>query len=609
MQIQKSSLFYSIFFSNRFLAVISVVLAILVAFLEIASNALILPLMSILGAVTSGSETIGDGLHLQWLFEKVPAGWQLLAVSLGLLFLNLFKNVTLYGSSLSINAFMLKSGMLLRQRCLERFLELELPFYAHVGTGKLLGYVNDQAQRSEKLFSVVLELTRETLFIAFLAIFLIVLSPVLTLIASVSLISVACLLKIIIQGVQKHGRRTAHDLEAFSSLVSEILSGIRVIKVFSSEDKELMRAKDSLRRRYISELAAYKFNSAVAPFTEVAGISVLLVIILAGNYFLESSHEATLAILMTYTLTLLRTLPRVNHLNGLRAQLSLLQGSFESIECFIKETDDQSLAEGKDTYRSFQSKIDFSQLTFTYPGNSVPALSNLNLSIPKGRTIALVGQSGSGKSTLIDLLMRFYDPDHGSIMVDGEDLRKFNRKSWHRAMAVVSQDTFLFNATVRENIAYGVHEASDDEIVEAARKACALEFIESLPNGFETIVGNRGSLLSGGQKQRIAIARAILCDPDILILDEATSALDTRSERVVQKAINKISCDRTVLVIAHRLSTIEGADQIVVMQNGKVLEHGDHAQLMSLGGAYYSLHRLQSSAESQVPEAQVPIVH
>ncbi|MEO0769377.1 MAG: ABC transporter ATP-binding protein [Cyanobacteria bacterium J06649_4] len=599
MHIRDSSLFRSIFLSHRMLAGGSFCLALLVSCLEIATNALVLPLTRLLGATGESS----SDAFLPWLFAGVSPESYLPTVLLLMLLLSSIKNLSLYGSSLSINAFMLRCGMVLRQRCLERFLELEIPFYDRTSSGQLLSYVNDQAQRSEKLFSVILEFSREVLFISFLAVFLITLSPTLTAITVVCLLLVAFFLKFVIQGVQKHGRKTAKDLEAFASAVSELLNGIRVVKSFSSEKRELGRVQTALNRRYCSELTAYKFNSAVAPLTELAGTAVLLGIILAGNFVLASSEELALPVLMTYTLTLLRTLPRVNHLNGLRAQLSLLSGSFEAIECFLQKTEAQALSEGDLLYQPFSSEIVFSNVSFTYPGASDAAIKELTLNVPKGKTTALVGQSGSGKSTLIDLLLRFYDPGKGSIRVDEYDLKDFNRRSWHQSVAVVSQDTFLFNTTVRENIAYGVPHASDADIFDAAKKAFALEFVKALPKGFETVVGNRGTLLSGGQRQRIAIARAILCNPDLLILDEATSALDTHSERIVQKAIEEVSKARTVVIIAHRLSTIEGADQIVVMKDGYILEQGSHAQLMTIRGSYYSLYKLQTGAELALTEA------
>ena len=245
----------------------------------------------------------------------------------------------------------------------------------------------------------------------------------------------------------------------------------------------------------------------------------------------------------------------------------------------------------------------FENVTFTFPSNSEPALKEVSFEIKKGTTTAIVGPSGSGKSTLADLVMRFHDPNMGNIKIDGIDLREFQVSSWRQSIAMVSQDTFLFNTSVRENVAYGSPKATDTQIIEAAKQAYAYEFIQDLPHGFDTILGDRGTRLSGGQRQRIAIARAILRDPDILILDEATSALDTNSERIVQKALEKVSCDRTVLVIAHRLSTVEKADNIVVLCNGSVVEQGTHQKLLEYQGDYWSLYKSQSPSVNQVMQS------
>lgn len=590
---------YSLTKPNLLLALVSLSLATLVSLFEVATNALVLPLTQILG----GSQPNPDKtlMFMSWItrfFNDLPAKFNLLAILLSLLVLVILKNVSLYFSSVSINDFTLRCGSSLRQKCIERFLELEIHFYNHANSGELLSYVNEQAQRSELLFSSILELIREIISTTFLILLLIVLSPQLTLVTVLSLVLVALSLRFLLQGVQRYGRKTALALDEFSALVSEIIGGIRVIKSFASEKREQRRSQQALENRYQAELTAYRYSSAVAPVTETAGIIVLLVILLTGTTILSSSEGTTLPILLTYTLTLLRTLPRVNHLNSLRSQLSLRAGSYETICQFLTSTDGTMLPDGRYPYKTLKTALIFENVIFNYPESSEPVLRGINLRVPKGQTTAIVGSSGSGKSTLIDLIMRFYDPSDGSIKIDDTDLRSVQRKSWLQAVAAVSQDTFLFNASVSENIAYGRPDATNEEVMDAARKAYAFDFIQELPNGFNTIVGNRGSRLSGGQRQRIAIARAILCDPDILILDEATSALDSNSERIVQKAIEKVSQDRTVIVIAHRLSTIENADNIVVMKEGKIVEQGSHQQLLMMEGVYYFLHHMHMQSLS-----------
>jgi subfamily B ATP-binding cassette protein MsbA len=238
--------------------------------------------------------------------------------------------------------------------------------------------------------------------------------------------------------------------------------------------------------------------------------------------------------------------------------------------------------------------VEFREVTFTYPGRDVPALRNINLNIPAGKTVALVGRSGSGKSTIASLMTRFYDIQEGSIMIDGVDIREYTLTSLRNQVALVSQNVHLFNDTIANNIAYArTEQYNRADIEKAATMAYAMDFISKMDNGLDTIIGENGVLLSGGQRQRIAIARALLRDSPILILDEATSALDTESERAIQAALDELQKNRTSLVIAHRLSTIEQADEIVVVEDGRIVERGPHAELIEHRGVYAQLHRMQ----------------
>jgi ABC-type branched-subunit amino acid transport system ATPase component len=298
-------------------------------------------------------------------------------------------------------------------------------------------------------------------------------------------------------------------------------------------------------------------------------------------------------VMLTYFIVLFRLLPFINRLNGIRTGLAGCYPSLDIVHDFLRLDNKPFMAFGSLRFEGLNQEIHFNKISFSYPQHDEVVLKDIDLKLPKGKTLALVGSSGSGKTTLADLLPRFYDPTQGCIFLDGIDLREFDPVTLRRAMGIVSQDTFLFNASIRANIAYAHPDASDEEIFIAAKQANAYEFIDRLPNKFDTLIGDRGVLLSGGQKQRLSIARALLQNPQILILDEATSALDTVSEKLVQAAIENLSKDRTTLVIAHRLSTISRADQIAVLDHGKVVEIGTHDELLQKQGAYYRLYSLQ----------------
>ena len=389
----------------------------------------------------------------------------------------------------------------------------------------------------------------------------------------------------------------------YSIKVIETLSGIRLIKSVSSENREYTKLKELMLSLENIALKA-KMNSAlIIPVNEVTSMITVISILLLGRYLFADQITNVSAILLTYLLVLFRMLPMVSQINSSRNAIAKGSASFNMAVDLWRRDNKPIMKPGSIPFQKVKSQIHFYEISFSYPGNDNLVLKNVDISLPRGKTLALVGGSGAGKSTFADLLPRFYDPTSGCITIDGIDLREFDITSLRKKTGIVSQTTHLFNDTVKNNIIYASPDATEDEIIEAVRQANAYDFIMDLPKQWDTQIGDRGVMLSGGQRQRLAIARALLQDPEILILDEATSALDTVSERLVQKAIDQLSRDRTVLVIAHRLSTIQNADQIAVLDQGKLVEIGTHSELLEKENGYYRhLYYVQFGSQSEADE-------
>ena len=527
------------------------------------------------------------------LFDGLPDNTRLVAMFSTVILTIILKNAANYANTLVAGHLSRSLVNSMRLEGLQIILDVDLDFYSKNKIGYITNRINQEVGRAAGAIRTAITMFSTIITITVFVWFLVSLSWQLTIISIFLLFIVAIANQFFIKRSKKFGRILSQKSREYSNKLFEILTGIRLIKTVSTETDEYQKIETIVRAREEADFQAQANSALLGPFNEVSGIISVLIMVVIGSYLFSDQSDTFSTILLTYLVFLFRLLPIVSQLNKGRNRFANVSHSVQIATNFLQKDNKPIMTKGEKSYTKLEQGIRLEDLSFAYPNHENLVLDKVNLWIPKGKTIALVGASGAGKSTLADLLPRFYDPTKGKITLDGTDLRDYDIKTVRQSMGVVSQDTFLFNHSVSYNIAYGRENATEEEIIEAAKRANAYEFIVNLPQGFDTEIGDRGILLSGGQKQRMAIARALLRNPDILILDEATSALDTVSERLVQQAIDELCRDRTTLVIAHRLSTIRKAYQIVVLDKGQVVEIGNHEELLRKNGYYARLHSMQ----------------
>jgi subfamily B ATP-binding cassette protein MsbA len=480
----------------------------------------------------------------------------------------------------------------LRKELFASYLHLPATFYDQTSPGQLiskLAYNSEQVAHAAT--KAVTSAFRDIMLLIYLVIVMLSINARLTAVLLILVPVVALVVTVISRKFRKISRNIQDSMGDVAHVTEEAVVGQRVVKVFLGQETEksrFERVNERTRRLHMRMVAIHMLSSSMVQLA--AGIAMVTLMLIATRP--SMLDQITAGMFTSIFFAMVATIPPLKRLTTVQAQMQKGIAAAESIFTVIdaeKETDS-----GKHSVERVRGDIEFQNVSFRYGSSHRPVLENISLRFPPGSVTALVGHSGSGKTTLAGLLPRFYTHNEGRILLDGRELADYQLDNLRQQIALVSQDVVLFNDTITGNIAYGALAGADrDAVIRAAKAAHAMEFIEKLPDGLDTRLGENGTLLSGGQRQRLAIARALLKDAPVLILDEATSALDTESERAIQDALKEVMKDRTTLVIAHRLSTIENADQVIVLREGRVIEQGTHDELLAMGKAYARLYQTQ----------------
>src|SRR5690554_942649 len=484
----------------------------------------------------------------------------------------------------------------IRLELYRHFHKLSLGYFTEEKKGILISrIINDVQIIRDSMIAVINSLFRDPPSIIIYTIVLFIFNWQLTILIFLMLPVIAFILARIGQSLRRRSIRSQERIANTTSILDETFGAMRIVKAFGMEEYEVNRFKESERSYFNLIISLVRRRGLASPITEVIGVfAVTIILYFIGSQIITGESDMTPGAFFVYLGIFFQMMPSLKLLgqavNQVQEGRAAAERVFNVLDTEPKIFDAINAVELK----SFEKNIVFNNVNFKYE-KSDRILSNINLEIQKGEILAIVGPSGSGKSSLVDLIPRFYDVESGSVKVDEINVRKIKIKSLRDLIGIVTQETILFNDTIKNNIAYGIINPSMDKIIEAASAANAHNFISELENGYDTLIGDRGVKLSGGERQRLSIARALLKNPPILILDEATSSLDTESEILVQQAIERLMKGRTSIVIAHRLSTVQNADKIIVLNEGEIVETGTHTELIKKGGLYSKLYNMQFS--------------
>lgn len=497
----------------------------------------------------------------------------------------------------------------LQIRIYQQILSLSFPYLNRYKVGELVEYAKSPETIVFPLVDTLNRIFVAKLTVLVLTAMMFCLAPILTIVI-IGLFGICGLVQqLLVKRMLSASTQLSNYVVESSRQTVQNLTGIRTIYVFDRQKDVLQQLLGNIQKIVGFAKKLHALNHAITPINEVIGVILAGASLVFGAIFLENRNVAALSMLLTFMTLTYRLSGRVQILMSTIGTIAFYFGPISKLNHFLRREDKTySSAAGK-PFSVLTNAIEFKNISFSYSGDSnVLAVQDLSFFLPKGKMLALVGASGAGKSSVVDLLLRLYEPDSGAILIDGKDLCEYELGSWRGAIGVVSQEAFVFNQSIEENIRFGYLSASEEDIVEAAQAAGAHSFIVDLPEGYQTIIGERGYRLSGGEKQRLALARALVRKPQLLILDEATSNLDSHSEHLIQQALEKFQKDRTVIVVAHRLSTVLKADQILVLNKGAVVESGSHQELLEKNGCYAHFWNLQTLSHREPIEKELSSV-
>lgn len=559
------------------------------SFLEIFNIGLLIPILQ--GVI--GNEKIFYGIPLLNRLAGLFNGWSRMdTVSVLLIFfffIFTLKNIIFYFGNVVISKQRFILTRDLQIDFFDRLMGAAIKFYDSSKSGYIINSIYNETAMIGRFINCALRIFAMGVRLFVNLAILFVISWKITLLAFLAFVVIRIPLSFISRRLRVLGGIINRAVADFNSTVIEAINGIRVIRIFSADKQERLKFREISDKFCKYNYANLKNSELILPLTQILFLGMFVIFFILLIKIANVNFISIIPYLAAYLFVAKNAMVDFGSLQDRRAEAVGYLGAFDSYEESLRKIEDSVMVNGSRRFEDLNKEIKFEDIYFGYsPDRNI--LSGISFAIPIGKTTAIIGASGAGKTTVAHLLLRFYDPLNGKITIDGIDLRELDIYSWRKKIGVVSQDVFIFNASARDNIAYGRPQVSDGKIRSVAKIAEMDEYILSLPDAYDTILGERGVRLSGGQRQRISIARAIIQNPSILILDEATSHLDTKTEKQIQSALDVLSKDRTVIIIAHRLSTIQDADNIIVLDGGRVVEYGNHKELIAKNGAYKKLY-------------------